>query len=267
MKKLTSIFLFPLLMAFIFSSCGNRKPENKNENKYKLVWQDEFDYTGLPDSTKWSYDTAGNKSGWGNHELEYYTYGRKENAWVDSGSLKIRAIRENYNGRNYTSARLVTRHKGDWLYGKVEVRAKLPTGRGTWPAIWMLPTDWEYGGWPESGEIDIMELVGFMPDSVFASIHAQSANKTEGIYIDDTGNNYHVYGMEWQQDTINMLLDGKKYFTYVNNKSGFKAWPFDKRFHLLLNIAVGGDWGGQKGVDDSSLPYEMDVDYVRVYQR
>ena len=131
-----------------------------------MVWNDEFDYAGLPDSTRWGYDTRGNDYGWGNRELQFYTAGRIENNRVEKGMLVIAARLEEMEGRRYTSARLVTRGKGDWLYGRFEIRAKLPSGRGMWPAIWMLPTDREYGGWPAGGEIDIMENVGYDPDTI-----------------------------------------------------------------------------------------------------
>ena len=265
--------LFAALIVQTITACKKPGHPTLEKKSYVLVWQDEFNYSGMPDSTKWSYDTAGNASGWGNNEMEYYTAHRKENAWVDSGTLKIRAILEKYAGRDYTSARLVTKQKGDWLYGKIDVRAKLPGGVGCWPAIWMLPTDWDYGGWPESGEIDIMEQVGFNPDTVFASIHTQTYNhvigtqKTRGTFIEKSSTEFHDYSLEWQPDTINIFLDGRKYFTFSNEHTGFNEWPFDKRFHLLLNIAVGGNWGGVKGIDRSKLPYIMAIDYVRVYQR
>ena len=145
-------------------------------SEYKLVWSDEFNYSGLPDSKKWSYDTSGNASGWGNNEAQYYTNAQLKNAEVKDGCLHINAIKEDFEGKKYTSARLVTKSKGDWLYGKVEVRAKLPEGRGMWPAIWMLPTDWSYGGWPASGEIDIMENVGY--DPVCDCLHRLIQNPT-----------------------------------------------------------------------------------------
>ena len=241
--------------------------------EWELVWSDEFDYEGLPDEDKWSYDTEGNSWGWGNNELQFYTRAREKNARVDGEYLHIISRKEDYEGKEYTSARLRTKGKGDWLYGKVEVRAKLPSGTGTWPAIWMLPTDWEYGGWPESGEIDIMEHVGFEPDSVFASVHTESynhsigTNKSAGIYAPDSEDEFHVYTLEWDAEQIRMYMDGEHYYTFNNEHKTYKEWPFDKRFHLLLNIAVGGNWGGQQGVDDSIFPQEMVVDYVRVYQK
>jgi beta-glucanase (GH16 family) len=265
--------LFFSMIGLAFISCNRAKHTEIENQPYKLVWQDEFDYSGLPDSLKWSYDTAGNSSGWGNNELEYYTHHRLQNSRVDSGTLKIVAIKERYQNREYTSARLITKGKGDWLYGKIEVKAKMPRGVGSWPALWMLPTDFEYGGWPNSGEIDIMEQVGYIPDTVFGTIHtasyngAQGTQKSRGIYIENSSELFHIYTMEWLKDSIYMYLDNERYYSFPNVGTGFKEWPFDKRFHLLLNIAVGGNWGGVKGVDNNSLPYLMEVDYVRVYQR
>ena len=244
---------------------------NKSSANWKLVWADEFNYNGLPDSSKWSYDVGG--KGWGNNELQYYTNADTANAFVRDGELYIKALNIQKENNAFTSARLVTKNKGDWLNGKIEVSAKLPAGRGLWPAIWMLPTDWEYGDWPKSGEIDIMEHVGFKKDSVFFSIHTESFNhiigtqKTKGIKIIDPYNSFHVYAIEWDQQKINFLLDDSLVFSYSNSGNGHKEWPFDKRFHLLLNIAVGGNWGGQQGVDESIFPAAMVIDYVRVYQK
>ncbi|MBU6340577.1 MAG: glycoside hydrolase family 16 protein, partial [Bacteroidetes bacterium] len=160
---------FGLLLVAGACKSGEKLPQGG-----KLVWHDEFDYTGLPDSSKWDYDAGDgcpHVCGWGNNELEYYTVRRKENARVEQGMLVIEARKEEKNGYHYTSARLVTRNKGDWKYGRIEVRAKIPVCRGSWPAIWMLPTKPTYGNWPRNGEIDIMENVGFMPDSIFATVH------------------------------------------------------------------------------------------------
>lgn len=236
----------------------------------KLVWADEFNGTGLPDSSKWSYDTGGH--GWGNNELQFYTNARIENAHIETGNLVIEARQEAYNGSQYTSARLVTKNKGDWRYGRVEVRAKLPQGKGMWPAIWMLPTGWKYGGWPHSGEIDIMENVGYLPDSVYGSIHTGAFNhaigtqKTKGVLRKDLATAFHVYAIEWTAEKIDFFIDGEKYHTFRNDGSGSEAWPFDQPFHLLLNIAVGGNWGGKFGVDERIFPQKMEIDYVRVYQ-
>ena len=246
-------------------------PDKPNGTK-TLVWSDEFDINGLPNASKWSYDTAGNDGGWGNNELEFYTQARLKNAEVKDGYLYITARKEEYKGFHYTSARLITTHKGDWLYGRMEIKAKLPDGRGMWPAIWMLPTDWEYGGWPSSGEIDIMENVGYDPFVIVASAHTETYNhvigtqKNDRITIPTCYSDFHVYALEWEAKEYRVYVDDTLYFTFKNEGTGYKVWPFDKRFHLLLNVAVGGNWGGAQGVDDSIFPRTMVVDYVRVYQ-
>lgn len=234
------------------------------------VWSDEFNYNGLPDPNRWGYDVGG--GGWGNNELQYYTENRLENARVENGKLIIEARKENYGNREYTSARLVTRNKGDWKYGRIEVMARLPHGRGTWPAIWMLPTNWVYGSWPKSGEIDIMEYVGFDPGIVHGSIHTEAYNhiigtqKTDTIIVPDAETNFHLYAIEWDAEKIDFFVDSRKYFTFVNEHTGYQVWPFDQAFHLLLNIAVGGNWGGMQGIDPTIWPQKMWVDYVRVFQ-
>lgn len=239
---------------------------------YELVWSDEFDYEGLPDSEKWYYDTGG--SGWGNHELQYYTEG--ENAWVSGGYLVIEARKEEYENNGYTSARLVSHGEGDWTYGKFEIYARLPQGRGTWPAIWMLPTDWKYGDWPASGEIDIMEHVGYDQNRIHGSVHTQTyhhsinTQKSSSTVVEGVSDEFHLYTLEWLPDQIIISVDGEEYFTFkptsYKQTPTYTEWPFDQRFHLLLNLAVGGDWGGAMGVDESVYPQQMLVDYVRVYQ-
>ncbi|GAA4848336.1 family 16 glycosylhydrolase [Algivirga pacifica] len=237
---------------------------------YELVWSDEFEGSGLPNAEKWSYDVGGH--GWGNDELQYYTDARTKNARLQNGKLVIEAHNEGFGGKQYTSARLVSKGKGDWLYGKVVVRAKLPTGVGTWPAIWMLPTDWEYGGWPSSGEIDIMEHVGYDPGVVHGTVHTEAyhhsigTQKGQKIEVPDFSTAFHDYTLEWTEDQIRIYVDDQQYFTFDQHGT-YKEWPFDKRFHLLLNIAVGGFWGGIEGVDPSAFPVRMEVDYVRVYQQ
>lgn len=236
---------------------------------WTLVWNDEFDGATI-DPKKWGYDIGG--SGWGNNELQYYT-DRKENSFIENGRLVIRTQKEEYGGRHYTSARMVTKYRGDWLYGHFEIRAKLPYGVGTWPAIWMLPTDWIYGGWPASGEIDIMEHVGYDPNVIHGSTHCQKyyfkigTQKTATVTIPNVSNEFHTYAIEWFPEKIDFFIDGAKYFSSSNDSTGWQGWPFDKRFHLILNIAFGGDWGGAKGIDESILPQRMDVDYVRVYKK
>lgn len=251
---------------------------NIDELDYQLVWADEFDVDGQPNPNKWGYDTGGH--GWGNNELQNYTAtskdGQSGNAIVKDGRLVIEARQEESAGKDYSSARLISKGKGDFLYGKFEFRAKLPEGRGTWPAIWMLPTDWKYGDWPRSGEIDIMEHVGYDQDVIVGTIHTDAYNHTKNtqkgksIHVDGVAEDYHVYTMEWLPDRIRWFVDGELYneFNPTNYKvsPGVDEWPFDERFHILMNIAVGGNWGGAQGVDESIWPQTMEIDYVRVYQ-
>jgi beta-glucanase (GH16 family) len=233
------------------------------------VWADEFDNTGAPDSSKWGYDTGG--SGWGNNELEYYT-NTTNNAKVENGRLIITARKEAMGGRDYTSARMVSRYKGDFLYGRFEIKAKLPAGKGTWPAIWMLPTDWEYGGWPKSGEIDIMEHVGYDPNVIHISTHTEAYNfkintqKTKTQRVENATTEFHIYRIDWTPYAIRGYIDNLFIFQHINEGKGYATWPFDKRFHFLLNVAVGGDWGGAQGVDPGAFPTSMEVDYIRAYK-
>ena len=252
-----------LCMTMLFTSYSNAQFT-------RLVWRDEFSKAGLADSAKWSYDTGGH--GWGNNELQYYTAAAKKNARVKKGKLIIEAHKQEHQSSKYTSARLVTKNKGDWKYARIEVKARLPKGRGVWPAIWMLPTEWKYGGWPRSGEIDIMENVGYLPDSVYGSVHtgafnhAIGTNKTGGVLRKDLSTAFHIYAVEWTENKIQFFVDDEMYHQFENNKKGSDAWPFDQLFHLVLNIAVGGNWGGKFGVDESIFPQRMEIDYVRVYQ-
>ncbi len=266
-------FISLLISGLSFVTNAQQSAASEKKDNWQLVWSDEFDYNGLPDSKKWSYDTEGNANGWGNNEAQYYTSGKLKNSEVKDGLLYINATKETVGDKKYTSARLITKSKGDWLYGKVEVRAKLPDGKGMWPAIWMLPTDWIYGGWPASGEIDIMENVGYDPYVIVASAHTQSYNHVQGtqknakLTITDCYTEFHNYTLEWEANEYRVYVDEKLYFTFKNEGTGYKVWPFDKRFHLLLNVAVGGNWGGQQGIDGTIFPRSMVIDYVRVYQK
>jgi len=269
------IIFFP---TFVFGcNSDNNVNEPKTEVKdstsiegYNLVWNDEFDVNGIPDDTKWSYDLGGN--GWGNDELQYYT-SDPINVRVKDGKLEIEAHYYKDAAIKYTSARLVTRQKGDWLYGKIDVKAKIPSGLGTWPAIWMLSTDWQYGGWPASGEIDIMEHVGYDQNKIHGSIHTQSyyhkigTQKSNQVIISTASTEFHVYSIDWDSTKIDFFVDNEKYFSFSNEHKTSAEWPFDKRFHLILNVAFGGAWGGAQGIDNSCLPAKMEVDYVRVYEK
>lgn len=240
---------------------------------WKLAWSDEFNYTGLPDTTKWSYDTEGNSAGWGNKEEQFYTTARKENANVENGNLVITAIKEDYEGKKYTSARLVS--KADWMYGRIEVSAKLPAGRGTWPAIWMMPEGWSFkeGNWPDIGEIDIMEHVGQNLNVIHASAHSkdyqwQKGNqKTAVITVPDVSTKFHAYILEWSPDIMKISVDDSCYFEYKNEGSGISKWPYIKPFYIILNLTIGGAWGGINGIDDAAFPQSMEVDYVRVFRK
>jgi len=241
-----------------------------------LIWSDEFDGDGPVDSSKWGYDTGG--GGWGNNELQFYT-DRLDNARREGGILKVIAKCEDYGGKAYTSARLVSKNRGDWGPGhRIEVRAKIPTGRGTWPAIWMLPTDWVYGGWPDSGEIDIMEHVGCNTGAVVGTVHTGAFNhmkhteKGNTIWPEDI-TAWHTYTTEWEDTIIHWYLDNLHYHSFTGNLDDPAEWPFNQRFHLLLNIAVGGNWGGYclngspscSSWEDFRAEQVMEVDYVRVY--
>ncbi|MDX2108892.1 MAG: glycoside hydrolase family 16 protein [Verrucomicrobiota bacterium] len=241
------------------------------DNEWLLVWQDEFDIDGRPDPEKWGYEYGRVRGG----ELQYYTYDRAENAEVKDGNLVIRTIKESYNGSDYTSASLLSRDQGDWLYAKVEIRAKLPTGLGMWPALWLMPTESFYGPWPQSGEIDIMENVGFDPDRIHHTIHTENYNQMKGILKNSNFlltnpapyEEFHTYAMEWYTNKIQMFVDGIKRFEFMKAGPNYKTWPFDRHFYIIMNSSFGGTWGGQNGVDDTVLPQEMHIDYVRVYQQ
>ena len=258
MKKIILLTMFACLFSSVSRAQG-----------WQLVWADEFDYNGLPDSTKWGYEEGGIR----NHEKQYYTRERQENAHVANGHLILEARKEPFKDYDYTSASINTKGKASWTYGRIEVRAKLPTGFGTWPAIWMLGANYGDVGWPKCGEIDIMENVGFDPDAIHGNIHTETYNHVKGtgkgaeILISKPYDGYHIYAIEWTADKIDFYVDDHKYFTFANEGTGDDVWPYDKPQYLLLNIAIGGDWGGRYGIDDNIFPQQMLVDYVRVYQR
>ncbi|WP_255517998.1 family 16 glycosylhydrolase [Fulvivirga sp. M361] len=252
---------------------------------WELVWSDEFDQPGKPDSTKWGYEIGFIR----NVEDQYYT-GRSENARVEAGLLILESHKErikndayvskeaknwqnNREYAHYTSSSLTTKDLAEWTYGKIEVRAKLPKGVGLWPAVWMLGENWGRVGWPECGEIDIMEHVGFKKDSIFGTVHTTAFNHMKGtqvgktIFIEKPYDDFHTYAIDWSEDRIDFLLDDMVYHHFENRHETEAEWPFNQPFHLKLNIAVGGMLGGREGVDDTIFPQRMAVDYVRVYQR
>jgi beta-glucanase (GH16 family) len=275
-----------LVCALLLAACGGAAPPIEPPPslpppappQWELVWSDEFDYAGLPDPARWGYDVGGH--GWGNRELQFYTEARPENARVEGGRLIIEAHREPWQGMEYTSARLVTKGKGDWTYGRFEARARLPSGRGTWPAIWMLATERRYGTayWPDNGEIDIMEHVGFDPDVVHSTVHTRAYHHSAGtqrgerIIVPTARTAFHTYAVEWTPEEIRGYVDDRHYFTFRNERltnpdADYRHWPFDAPFHLLLNLAVGGNWGGAQGVDTTIWPQRMEVEWVRVFRR
>jgi beta-glucanase (GH16 family) len=243
-----------------------------------LVWSDEFGGSKL-DAKKWAYDTAFNKKGWFNNESQYYSARRSKNLRLENGRLIIEAWHErrglqkyaDWGGQQYSSARIYSKGAG-WTYGFYEIRAKLPCARGTWPAIWMLPPDMKK--WPDDGEIDIMEHVGANPHEIVASLHtglfnhAIKTQRSAQTKLPTSCTNFHRYQLDWQPDAITIGIDDHAYMRVKNDQPGGKgAWPFDVPFRLILNLAVGGDWAGSKGIDDAAMPQRLEVDYVRVWRR
>ena len=268
----------PLLAALALAGCaapagpGATSTSLRLPEGYSLVWSDEFSRDGLVDPSKWVYDTARNKDGWHNHELQYYSRERADNARVANGVLAITARKEqlasqpDWGKQAYTSARLITRGKAEWTYGFFEIRARLPCGKGTWPAIWMLGSE---GTWPAGGELDILEQVGSDPARVFSTVHTTAGSGGHGRgnarQLPDACSAFHTYQMHWTPERIRFGIDGVSHFEYVNPRTGSAAWPFDRPQFLILNVAIGGDLGGP--VDDKIFPVTMEVDYVRVHQR
>lgn len=235
---------------------------------YKLVWDDEFNEKSL-DTTKWNIEVNG--KGGGNNELQYYTNSPK-NLYIKDGHLFIVALKQSYKGKSYTSARINTKGKETWKYGRFEMRAKIPTGRGTWPAFWLLGEDIGKVGWPACGEVDIMENVGFDPLWIHGSIHTPSSYgstvNTGRNALPDSHTQFHIYGVTWTPKNISFFIDNpaKPYYTYDPSVKNASTWPFDQPLFMILNVAIGGGWGGKKGIDNSIFPTAMEVDYVRVYQ-
>ncbi len=271
----TSIFLISLVLiagSIIYLVSRSVAVVNRENDEFELVWSDEFSYSGLPDPTKWDYDTEGNYAGWGNNESQYYTMADLDNASVTNGTLKITAQYEDYNEKQYTSARLMS--KADWQYGRIEVSAKLPVGHGTWSAIWLMPGGWTFsdGNWPDIGEIDIMEHVGHDPGVIHASAHSKdyqwqkNTQKTATIHIPVVNESFHSYILDWTPDIMKAYVDDSLYFEYSNEGLGASKWPYDKPFYLILNLAVGGAWGSMMGIDSAAFPQTMEVDYVRVFK-
>ncbi len=239
---------------------------------WTLMFADEFNVDGLPDRSKWTIDPR--PKGWINGEQQVYTDTTHDNARVRNGNLIITGKKDYPTGNTtepWSSARLITQGKFDFLYGKVEVRAKLPRARGSWPAIWLMPTSSVYGAWPKSGELDVMEHVGNSFGTVMATVHTQNHNWTNGGGVTgskklmDADTAYHVYAMEWAPDSIRFIYDTSRILSYANPHTDWKDWPFDQKFHLILNLAIGGGMGGI--IMEADWPDSMVVDYARIYQK
>nr|UUZ04252.1 laminarinase [Candidatus Neomarinimicrobiota bacterium] len=284
MPKLYFYLAGALLALNLLMTCHepSKAPEDESPQdtirgpvNYQLVWHDEFNDSTI-DLNKWIFEV--NAHGGGNNELQYYT-DRPLNCYLRNGVLVIQALQEQYTGpdgpRDYTSARINTRLKGDWKYGWFEIRAKLPYGKGLWPAIWMMPTDSRYGSWPASGEIDIMELLGHEPNKVYGTIHyggtypihlqsGKSYQLAGGSFAAD----FHTFALQWDSTSIKWYVDGILYQTQTSwSTQGYPyPAPFDQPFFLILNVAVGGNWPGNPD-NTTSFPQRMEVDYVRIFQR
>ena len=272
---------------FIVDESGCRIKSLFDEN-YFLIWNDEFSDEGSPDSSKWHYQIIPpNNGSWFNDEKQHYTNNIK-NSYVSDGTMKIKSIKEIYNIdgsiKNYTSARLNS--KFAFQYGRVDVKAKLPSSKGTWPAIWTLGTNInELGnyfgntvgnvGWPKCGEIDIMEHVGYDPNHVFFSMHNANlygdihGTNQQGIYeLEGIENDFHTYSVEWDSSFVRAYFDGNLFFNYPKPEiHDINSWPYDNPFFLIINLAIGGEWGGQQGIDNSIFPATFTIDYVRIFKK
>jgi beta-glucanase (GH16 family) len=260
MKHLRNSYLL-VLITLLLSGCSTK-------DNWELVWSDEFDYTGSPAAESWGYETGYER----NNELQYYTSDLK-NVRVEEGLCLINALLEDGED-SITSASINTLGKQEFLYGRIEVRARIPSALGTWPAIWMLGTNRSELGWPACGEIDIMEHVGYDPDRIHANIHTMAYNHSIGtnkgnqIDVKDPWADFHIYAVEWFEDHMDFFMDDSLYFSFENDGTGNNdTWPFDKSHYLLINLAYGGSWGGNEGVDTGKLPLQYEIDYVRYYRR
>lgn len=278
-------FLYVLLIA-AFISCGSDNPGNGFDydedppgedpvEAGELIWSDEFNTGGAPNSSKWTYDIGHGSSGWGNNEVQYYT-DESKNVRIENGNLVIEALKED---GEWTSARIKTQGKQSFTYVTVKVRAKLPEGSGTWPAIWMLGSDIESAGWPACGEIDIMEHVGKDPGMVHSALHTPSSygnTQNTGVReVTDFSEEFHVYETEWTSDRITFKIDGNTFYSYEPTVKNDQTWPFNDEFFIILNIAMGGNWGSdpqyetggmKNGIDPNLSKARMEIDYVRVYK-
>jgi beta-glucanase (GH16 family) len=253
-------FAYLTMLLLLIHSCSQK-------SEWDLVWSEEFDYEGAPATESWAYEIGHIR----NNELQYYT-DSPDNVVVQEGICTITARLEAED--SITSASINTRGKKEFLYGRIEVSARIPSALGTWPAIWMLGTNINEVGWPDCGEIDIMEHVGYDPELIHANIHTKSYNHTIGtnkgnrIRVENPHAGFHLYAVEWYEDHMDFFIDDSLYFSFQNDLTGnADTWPFDKPHYLLINLAYGGSWGGNQGVDTGLLPLSYEIDYIRYYQK
>jgi len=252
------------------SQTAAEKPMYNAPDGYSLVWQDEFNSGSELNQNDWTHEVK--NSGWVNHELQNYVNHKTPDGAlvteVKNGKLRITALKE--NGKIY-SGRVYAKVKSGWTYGYIEASIKLPKGKGTWPAFWMMPVN--FRSWPADGEIDIMEEVGYHPDYVSSSLHANAHVHSNGTQVTHemkcagAEGEFHTYAILWTHENITTYVDGKVQLTYDNRGLGRDDWPYDDPFYVIFNLAWGGDWGGAQGVDESALPATMEVDYIRVFQK
>ncbi len=259
---------------FLFAICNHLYARKINDSipryaGYTLAWNDEFDENTL-NKNDWNIE-HGNNNGWGNHELEYYTSSPK-NVYISGGNLVIEARKEKRDNFSYSSARINTKGKREFLYGRIDMRAKLPVDKGMWPALWLLGSNISEVGWPKCGEIDVMELIGKNPKEVVGSFHWLKSGAAEGtinnkydLRGEDFSEKFHVYSLIWLRDSMQILVDNSPYVKVARQDFNDGVYPFDKPFFLLFNVAVGGDWPGNP-VSTTTFPQKMLVDYVRYYR-
>jgi beta-glucanase (GH16 family) len=237
-------------------------------SKWQLVWADEFSQDGAPNPKDWGYEEGFIR----NNEKQYYMRDRRENARVEGGRLIIEARKDGPADRPISSASLTTRGRREFLYGRIEARAKVPTGRGTWPAIWTLGTNIGEADWPRCGELDILEYVGYDPNGLHANVHVDAYNHTKnngkGRRVERTEpwKKFFVHAVEWTPNKVEFFIDDERILLFEKESDDIAVWPFDKPQYLILNLAIGGAWGGVQGVDESLLPHRFEIDYVRYYK-
>jgi beta-glucanase (GH16 family) len=264
------VFLIAVFSLLISCKKEGYQVADTPPSKWNLVWADEFDYTGLPDPEFWDYEVGYVR----NDESQYYMPGRLENSRVEDGRLIITALPDGFGGYPVTSASVITYQKMDFHYGRMEVRAKMPKGKGAWPAIWTLGINRDTIGWPRCGEIDILEWLGWLPKGVWGSVHYPDSRGNHLFFITghvahdtiDLSEQFHVYAMEWDSTRIHIFLNDIKYATYTKAELKPAGWePFTKPHYLLLNLAMGGISGGP--IDESMFPFVYEIDYVRYFTR